>query len=135
MSADLFIHLFEGITERDIAIMEKNTFGSKYFNPGKLGDEWDRAIEKIGKTEQIKVGEVSWLKALITDSSEFIPDPVAEIVKIIGEDLPTVDENLICKIKSALILKNKTNYSVANAKDIIDWLMARKGKRVFVVTW
>ena len=57
MSADLFIHLFEGITERDIAIMEKNTFGSKYFNPGKLGDEWDRAIEKIGKTEQIKVGE------------------------------------------------------------------------------
>jgi hypothetical protein len=135
MSADLNIHIFEGITERDLAIFCANTIGSKYFNPGKLGDKWDKVCEKIGSTDQINVGEVSWLKAALFDSDEFIPDPIGNICEIIGEDLPVIDDILIAKINVAMKLPNKTSYSLASGELIIKWLEARRGKRIFTVSW
>ena len=136
MAADLHIHIFEGITEKDLAGFFANTWGSKYFNLGR-GSSWDDpSRRKVGNTPQIWVGEVSWLKAaLFEDSESFIPDPVGAISELVGEDLPVIDDSFIVKIKEAMAIPNETGYSLANAEEIVVFLEEHKGKRVFTISW
>ena len=136
MAADLHRHIFEGITEKDLAGFFANTWGSKYFNLGR-GSSWDDpSRRKVGNTPQIWVGEVSWLKAaLFEDSESFIPDPVGAISELVGEDLPVIDDSFIVKIKEAMAIPNETGYSLANAEEIVVFLEEHKGKRVFTISW
>lgn len=139
MAADLHIHIFEGLTEEDMKIFFSNTIGSKYFDEEsteKTENLYDQTYDKIAKTSSIWVGEVSWLKAaLFEDSENFIPSTVEHIDKVIGEDLPIIDDELITKIISAFDLENKTRYELAKKEEIENFLINNKGKRIFTVSW
>ena len=136
MAADLHIHIFEGIAEKDLSGFFANTWGSKYFNLGK-GSSWDDpSRKKVGDTPSVWVGEVSWLKAALFDDSEaFIPDPVGAISELVGEDLPVIDDSFMEKVKEAMAMPNETGYSLAHAEEILAFLEEHKGKQVFTISW
>lgn len=98
MSADLSIHVFEGITEEDLRMFFSSSLGSKYFDFKQTNEEWFDSYDKIASTPEIWVGEVSWLKAaLFEDADTFIPNTIAKVTEIIGEDLPIIDDSLLKK--------------------------------------
>ena len=149
MGADLHIHVFERITEDDLAIMKSSTLGSKYFNL-KLDDmpweEKSKIHKRVGETPNIWIGEVSWLKAaLMEDSDTFIPNTVRDISELIGEDLPVVDDEFIDKVVAAFEQLNNTKkedgvwsgsgYSLANPEEVRTFLEIHKGKKVFQISW
>lgn len=137
MAADLHIHVFEGVTEQDLADFNSNTLGSKYFNPRSVAEKSnDTSYDKICETPQIWIGEVSWLKAaLFEDSENFIPSTVMRISELIGEDLPVLDDELIAGILAAFDAPNDTSYSLANKNEVAAFLEQHKGKQVFTVSW
>lgn len=135
MAADMHIHIFEGITEDDLAVFFANTMASKYFRPGNLGERWQVSYAKISDTPNVWVGEVSWLKAALFEDDTFIPDPISKISEIIGEDLLVIDDALIGRISRALTLPNETVYHLAQAEKIISFLTDNKGERAFTVSW
>ena len=140
MAADLHIHVLEGITENDLQIFNSNTFGSKYFDLSRMqpsSEEWDKVYDKISDAPNIWIGEVSWLKAALCDDAEqFVPDSVAMIHELIGEDLPVLNDELIAKILKAMGLKNETSYGIEDGEDDIQkFLQKHKGKKVFTVSW
>ena len=138
MSADLHIHVLEGVEERDIAILESSSLGSKYsslFNHHTT-EQYDAAYDKIGNSPNIWIGSVSWLKAgLLDDYDRYVPSTVEEISNLIGEDLPTLDEELIAKIVKAFDLPNNTSYELAERNAVREFLEKHKGKKVFTVSW
>jgi len=135
MSADLHIHIYEGITEEDMKTFFSNTLGSKYFDPS-YGDRNDEVYEKIAKTPNIWIGGVSWLKAaLFEDDEHFIPSTVERVQDVVGEDLPILDDKLIKEVIDAFDLENKTGYALAKKEDVEKFLIENKGKRVFTVSW
>jgi hypothetical protein len=139
MAADLHIHVFaEGeLTEADFRNFFSNTLGSKWFNPRTIA--LSREIEdrdRVTDTESVWVGEVSWLKAaLFEDDETFIPNPVAQVNEIIGENLPIVDDALIEKIHLAVGVPNNTSYDVTGEHEVIAFLEKHRGKRAFTVSW
>lgn len=136
MSADLHIHIFEGVTEKDLARFFSNVLGSKHFN--KYPDlSWDDPInDKIMETPNIWVGSVSWLKAMILgDSEKYIPEPVNAIHELVGEDLPVIDDAFIDKADKAMKGENKTCYALGGAEDVLAFLREHKGKQVFTISW
>ena len=112
MAADMHIHIFDNITEGDLANFFSNTLGSKWFNPRPaIDDRRDKAYEKVFSTPDIWIGEVSWLKAgLFDDPETFVPDPVGKINEVIGEDLPVITDELIDRIIEAFELENTTGW-------------------------
>lgn len=139
MSADLHLHIFEGITEEDLAAFFVNTIDSKYWAGLSTwidGISIDDAYDRIVNTPQIWVGEVSWLKAAMLDNSEdFVPSAVQAINARIGEDLPVIDDDLITDIVGAFDLENITTYELASPQEIRKFLEEHKGKRIFTVSW
>ncbi len=152
MAADLYLHIYEGIEEKDLAIFFSNSIGSKYFNldnrknaennrregsgEGNWKESWEESYEKIAKTPNIWIGEVSWLKAMLFEDRDiFIPSTVDMINDIIGEVLPIINEELITKILNAFDLENKTCYELAKKEDVEKFLVENKGKRLFTVSW
>jgi len=134
MAADLQIHVADRSIEPVLARFNSNTLGSKYFSP-RCGFD-DAAFEIIGETPSVWVGEVSWLKAaLFGDAEAFVPDPVAQVHEIIGEDLPVIDDALIARVTEALKAPNVTSYSIATADEVIRFLTEHKGKCAFTVSW
>jgi len=145
MSADLHIHVLEGATEDDLAVFFSNTMGSKWFRPVSGSTEspsWNRVI----RTPNVWIGEVSWLKAALFDDAEaYIPDTVQSISDIIGEELPIIDDNLIGRIIGEFNLTNKTEkpdsvwdgkgYALANPYGVRSFLEEHKGKRAFTISW
>jgi hypothetical protein len=140
MSAEMRIHILDNtITEKDLKIFFGNTMGSKYFaglfNQPKY-DKWEKVAQKIEKTDSIVIGNVSWLKAAITEDNEsFIPGAVEEIKEIIGENLPVISNSMIEEIAIAFDKPNKSGYKTAKKEDVIEWLQKNKGKKVFTVSW
>lgn len=137
MAADLHIHVFEGITEEDLAAFFAGTLGSKWFASGGSDySAWVNACGKVSKTPNVWVGEVSWLKAaLFKDGKTFILDPVLKVQEAIGEDLPVLDDSLVELIMSAFESKNTTGYGIADSEDVQKFLTEYKGKRLFTVSW
>jgi hypothetical protein len=140
MAADLHIHILEGATEQDIALFFTNTMGSKYFNPqscGVLNEPRIRASrERIYKTPSVWIGEVSWLKAALSEDAEtFVPSTVASVSETIGEDLPVIDQPLIEKILAAFDLPNNTGYGLATKKEVAEFFNKYLGKRAFTISW
>ena len=139
MAADLSIHIFEGIDEKDLAKFNSHTLGSKYFDLSTSISPEDRSdlYKKIGNTPNVWIGEVSWLKAILFENGEgtFVPSTVQQIHDMIGEDLPTIDDKLISRIEDCFTFPNITEYSIAKSKDVVDFLKKHKGKKVFTVSW
>ena len=135
MAADLHIHILEGITEVDLRDFFTNTLGSKYFGQGNSQRFMD-LFQKISETPNIWIGEVSWLKAGLTnDAKTFIPDPVQKVKDLIGENLPVLDEKLLKEIVDALNIPNDTEYSVAEPMEVEEFLRPFIGSQLFTVSW
>ena len=100
----------------------------------------------VDNTDNIWVGEVSWLKAaLFEDRESFVPDVVNAVSDIVGRDLPVIDESMIAHIRAAFDLPNKTakpdgvwggrGYALATVDDVVEFLEARIGCWVFTISW
>lgn len=141
MSADLHIHIYEGIEEADMVNFFSNTLGSKYFNPqpaGHISKYTDPTSSwyKVSNTSNIWIGEVSWLKAgLFEDSETFVPNTVAAIWEAVGEDLPEIDNAFIEKICVAFELENTTEYKLTTAAKVLVFLEEHRGKKVYTISW
>lgn len=141
MAADLEIHvLVAPCTEEHLARFFSSHLGSKYFNwnrrSAKEKELESEAYEVVANTPSVWVGEVSWLKAALTDDPDtFIPGPVVVIQDIIGEDLPIIDDALINQICAAFKQENTTGYDVSEGNGVRDFLEKYRGERVFTVSW
>lgn len=143
MAADMHIHIFnKELTLADLEAFFSNTIGSRYFNLVNPQDKErtkkkDEAFEKISQSPNIWVGEVSWLKATLTENDEaYIPQVVEKIHALIGEDLPVIDDGMIAKIKDIFqSAVNTTGYKIAKEKGVIQFLEKWSGERVFTVSW
>jgi len=139
MAADQHIHIFEGLTEDDLALFFSSTMGSKWFNLDRQREKSTSKIyDKIAKTPQVHVGEVSWLKAgLFEDSHTYIPPPIQRIAELIpeGEDPVLITPELIEEVSKALHLPNTTPYHIEPAEEILTFLRQHTGKKAFTVSW
>lgn len=143
MSADLYIHAAVGIDEFDMGVFKASSFGSKHFSmaraayyqgPGSAKSE--EVHSRIAASPQVHVGSVSWLKAaIIGDDTAYVPDAVAEVHDITGEDLPVIDDGLIARVKDALALENHSQYRLNDVAAVLAFLEAHKGQRAFTVSW
>jgi hypothetical protein len=93
--------------------------------------------EIVFKTENVWVGEVSWLKAaLLEDSEKFIPSTVEQVDIACGAGkMRKIDDKMINDVKEAFKLENKTMYSLANADEVIEFLERNKGHQIFTISW
>lgn len=116
MSVDVKIHVFDDKTLSiyDLEMLFSHTLGSKYFDLTKeiSLEEDNRIWQKIANTESICIEEV-------IDS--FSPK-TEYILTLIGESLPTVDDNLISSLKKIDV-------------DIGNWISQYRGKKLFWVSW
>ena len=141
MSADLHIHVFECITEDDIAKLNVSTVGSKHFDLVQAmhvqrSGIYMKVINRIHSTPNVWIGEVSWLKASVFgDVETFVPNPIAGVQEIIGEDLPVIDGDLIERIGTALSMTNTTKYHIVDRDKVLTFLRKHMGKQVFTVSW
>ena len=139
MAADLHIHtVSNGITQEDWKIFNSNCIGSKFFTGFGTKDERkdDALYTKFSNTDQVWVGEVSWLKAaLMGDTEPYVPNSVMRISDIIGEDWPVIDLELIRNITEAMQLDNTTSYSLNSMEEVVAFLYANIGKECFTITW
>ncbi len=140
MGADLYIHVYEGVVEEDIRILKSNTLGSKYCTfpvmPPYTWEQRSEVYDKMGNTPQVWIGEVSWLKAgLFEDDETFIPSTVEGVSELIGEDLPTLTEELLEEILSKFDLENKTSYRLNEKEVVEEFLKKHIGKKLFTVSW
>jgi hypothetical protein len=143
MAADLYVHILtDDVSEDDMNIFFASSFGHERFDMKRAavaqGDgSWHAAYDRISKTPQYHIGEVSWLKAaLFGDSESFIPPPVQAVAAAIGDDLPILDDPLIDSLIGAMTRGNPTAY--ATDKELGEFrafLEEHRGKRVFTVSW
>ncbi len=145
MAASFCIHIFEGITEEDLADFFCSNLGSKYFDlrrasaqqrPGAIMLMDRPSHKKIRDSASVTVGDVSWLKAAVLgDREEFIPGPIEKLSELVGEELPVIDEAFIAAAKEAYKLPNDSGYDLEGADKVIGFLRQHQGKRVFSVSW
>ena len=141
MSADLHVHVLDnGCTRENVIAQSRNTLGSKYFDMNlshRAYANLSEHLDKTGGTSDIHIGEVSWLKAAVTgDSETFVPDICAKLSNLIGEDFPTIDDDLILRVKGLYFdVTNETQYTVSDAADVIAWFEEHKGKEAFCISW
>jgi hypothetical protein len=151
MAADLAIHIRTKDIDDDVfEVFFSNTLGSKYckglFFTLSL-QESRQAEEKIKKKygketyeimenlPHVYIGEVSWLKAGLTEDYEtYIPDTIDKINEIF-EDHPIITDEVIEQVKAAYELKNKTSYDVSSSKNVIKFLEEYKGCEAFTISW
>ena len=97
-------------------------------------DELDAAVNR---TEDVWVGEVSWLKAaFLEDSKTFIPQPVLLVSELIPRGwLTTIDVELIDKVAEALMVENQTQYALSTGAEVINFLAHHKGRKAFNISW
>lgn len=142
MSADLHIHAMVGVTEDDLRCFFANTLGSKWctfpFGRGRCSERTSCPHWKaVADSPDVWVGEVSWLKAMLTDDSGYIPEPVEAVHDLIGEELPVLDEALREAILRALTIPNERaqQYDTTEDEAIAKWLDDQMGQRLFTVSW
>ncbi len=148
MAADLHIHVMDGVEEEDMRCFFSHHSGHKYFagfftqEDCKLPGKYDFMCghhDRVSDTPNFRIGEVSWLKAALFDDDSYIPNPVARVSELIGEDEPELTEELRDKILQAVQAPNETHYDVyGNAGDDVsleDWLNQHLGKKLFTISW
>lgn len=152
MAADLYIHAMgDGMHEHDLACFNAHTLGSKHFSlTGGNGCRYPHDTEsasrydcqhreRVTASDAVWIGEVSWLKAMLTEDGEaYIPDVVQQVYDLVGKDLPVLDEELAAKIMAALGAGNTTGYDTASGRkagEVREWLGTHMGQRLFTVSW
>lgn len=148
MSADLHIHStrIENEPDNPLNVDDLRCFfspfilacGAGLFDFGTICPHLRRVI----KSDQVWIGEVSWLKAaLLDDPEQFVPNPVAAIHDAVHDDADNIDglavlnQELRTRIIRALEKPNQTAYRVASPKDVDEWLAAHMGDQIFTVSW
>ncbi len=92
--------------------------------------------KKVQATDNVWIGEVSWLKAgLLGDSDTFIPGPVQQIQDLISNKLPVITEEFIESVVKALKSENTTSYHISKPKPVIAFLKKHIGKKVYTISW
>ena len=118
MSADVFIHVFEGIDENELAIFSTPM--------KKLSRElWWEIYNKIQETPKVWVGEATWW------DDRNVPPTITAVMEAIGERLPVLDDFLFERIMAAFRNENETGYELAIPNVVKEFLKAHKGKRLF----
>ena len=137
MSADLHIHVFEGLTESDLRDFSCHTLGSKWFDLTRNGpwEKQSKIFDRVGAVPNIWIGSVSWLKASLLEDDSFVPNTVAQIYELIGEELPVLDKSLRDQILAAFDLENSTGYGLAEKEEVEAFLGTHMGKKLFTVSW
>lgn len=142
MSADLTLHVMTPeLTEDDVHVLLGGSLGSKWFTWAVMSwnqrtGRYDAVLRKASETPQVHVGEVSWLKAALTeDPDTYVPDVVQAVSDIVGEDLPVIDDALISRVAGAFDVPNRTEYSVSDGRAVVAWLHEHRGERVFTLSW
>ncbi len=139
MSADLHIHILEGITIETLKRFQCNTLGTVFFDPSlwqahaKHSDEDHNAVEK---TPSVWVGEVSWLKAAVfNDPDSFIPNPIEAVAELFKQGVVDITDELIERVEKALERSNQTAYRIERKEPVVDFLKEHKGKKAFTISW
>ena len=139
MSADLHIHVMEGVTTDDLRCVSAHVLTSKYFDLHRreCDTNYDcRHYRAIVDSPQVWIGQVSFLKAMLLEDTEtYVPGVVQAVVNIITEEQPVIDDALIAAVREAFALSNDTTYSIADVADVIAFLEAHRGKKAFTVSW
>lgn len=152
MSADLHIHStrIENEPDNPLNLDDLRCFFSPFMLACGVGlFEFGTAcphLRRVIKSDQVWIGEVSWLKAaLMEDSEAYVPYPVARVHRSVmdtskgvnsqGLRLAVLDQALRSRILEALELPNQTTYQVADPKDVDEWLAAHMGDQIFTVSW
>lgn len=149
MSADLHIHAFPpGFedAEEHMRCFFSNHLGSRYFAP--LGGHRCRTSAAsqlecvhwtaVSESDNVWIGEVSWLKAGLLNDDGYIPEPVQAVQDVIGEDLPVLDNDLLQRVLTAAGAPNERagHYSILHSTSgVAEWLVAHVGCRLFTVSW
>jgi hypothetical protein len=133
------------ITEEDLKCFFSSTLGSRWFSwtGSRCGmNNCDCAHwEHVTDSDQIWIGEVSWLKAAITeDVDSYVPEPVQAVNELIGESLPVLDEDLKKKIIDACIAPRQSQgaswyQSTDKVEALAKWLDEHMGQKLFTVSW
>lgn len=92
--------------------------------------------KKVQATDNVWIGEVSWLKAgMLGDNETFIPGPVQKVQDLIQDKLPTITEEFIEQIVEALKSSNTTSYDISKPKPVVEFLKKHLGKKVYTISW
>jgi hypothetical protein len=93
--------------------------------------------EKIYALDTFEVGDVSWLKAGLTDDPDkYIPSLVEKISNLFDEGAcPIIDEEVIEKVTGFGESEGSIYTDVSANEEITNWLRTQIGKRAFTVSW
>lgn len=130
MTADFHIHVLEGVTNQDV-----DNFLVPVVTP-EYRPHWRLLMERIARTPNIWVGEVSWLGAAITeDESTSIPDTIMALDRML-QTRPKLTPELERQILATFTLPNHTDhYRVADVQQVAAFLARYRGKQLFAITW
>lgn len=138
MSAEMHIHILTpNITAVLLAVWNSHHLNSRHFALYNRRDaEYPRLFETMANTPNVRVGDVSWLKAALFDADEtFIPDAIGALAELFDEDGTLIDDALIQAARKALALPNSTGYEVADSSPVLAFLEANKGQRAITISW
>ena len=144
MSADMVIHIEQGLAEEDLQCFFKSTLGSKYFG-GLLGSSYvcaEKDIlcshwERVSNTPSVGVGEVSWLKAALLESDVYIPGPIEQINTLL-DDHPVLTAELVQQISDAFKSPNDSIYQLDSEgvrERVVEFVEQYLGQRAFTISW
>lgn len=146
MAADLHLHALGNVTNEDLACFFSCTVGSKwFFSP--LGGHPCQVKRvhpcahwcAVADSDNTWIGEVSWLKAGLVGDLTYVPEPVAQVSTLIGENLPVLTSTLRDQIISAVGTERlrDNGYKTIDPYDpeLEQWLNYRAGDRLFTVSW
>ena len=133
MAADLHIHVMapNEVTDAEFCVFRGAVCNSNW-------DEWSRVYAKVADLPGVWVGEVSWLKAAIFgDEGNFIPSLVMNVQQLFNEagGQIVIDEDFINVVAEQVDCVNTTDYDVAQASKIVDFLRDHIGKVAFPISW
>lgn len=133
MAATFHIHVMEPpCTEKHLRIFLATTY--------RLGDKgYEEAYQAVLTTANYWIGEVSWLKAALTnDEGSFIPSAVDQISDLIGGYTKQITPELVdqmCAALDAPVHKNYKARTSVDKEDLRAFLESHMGKLLFTVSW
>lgn len=128
MSVQVQLHVLDnGVTEADVIALAAGTLESKYFSWSGVS----RMNAAGGLDVTLKIADKA-PGVVIGDRSAFDEaDEVSEVMSVVGEDFPVVDDELTQRVLKPLLAAG--NNDAAGRVD--EFMHEHKGKRAFVVAW
>lgn len=135
------------ITNKDLRCVNSHTMGSKWFSLGRTcGRPVDdiRCVhdQRVELSDNVWIGEVSWLKRMFLDDKIYVPDMVQEIHDLIGEDMPVLDAELNGKILCTVDAGHRHGFydtvqpgGSEEYHALLDFLARNQGQRLFTISW